>query len=77
MPRKASSKPADFSADLRGGELFQSDAKPQVVGASKENLMALSGQPFYSTQIPVCLWFSGKNEIGGKCRTASELALAA
>jgi type I restriction enzyme M protein len=25
-------------------------------------MVALPGQVFYSTQIPVCLWFLGKNE---------------
>ena len=42
-------------------------------------MVALPGQLFYSTQIPVCLWFSGKKEPAGKCRalTGLELALAA
>ncbi len=40
------------------------------------NFAPLPGQLFYSTQIPVCLWFSGKNESAGKCRAVSELELA-
>ena len=39
-------------------------------------MVALPGQLFYSTQIPVCLWFVGKNEHAGKCRAVSELELA-
>ena len=39
-------------------------------------MVALPGQIFYSTQIPVCLWFSGENESTGKCLPVSELELA-
>jgi type I restriction enzyme M protein len=39
-------------------------------------MVALPGQLFYSTQIPVCLWFIGENEPAGKCRALSELELA-
>lgn len=38
--------------------------------------VALPGQLFYSTQIPVCLWFSGKKEPAVKCRAVSEFELA-
>lgn len=54
----------------------QSEAIPQVVSKAKDNMAALPGQLFYSTQIPVCLWFCGKNEPAGKCRAVSELELA-
>jgi len=40
------------------------------------NFASLPGQLFYSTQIPVCLWFLLKNDHAGKCRAASELELA-
>jgi type I restriction enzyme M protein len=30
--------------------------------------VALPGQLFYSTQIPVCLWFLAKNKNNGRCR---------
>lgn len=30
-------------------------------------MVALPGQLFYSTQIPVCLWFLARNKKGGKC----------
>mgnify|MGYP000913450447 FL=1 len=42
-------------------------------------MVALPGQRFYTTQIPVCLWFSGKIEPAEICRalTGLELALAA
>ena len=39
-------------------------------------MVALPGQLFYSTQIPVCLWFLLKNDHAGKCRAAPELELA-
>jgi len=31
------------------------------LSAAKNNMVALPAQIFYSTQIPVCLWFCGKN----------------
>ena len=37
---------------------------------------ALSGQIFYSTQIPVGHWFIGENGTGGKSRAASEFELS-
>ena len=43
-------------------------AKPQRLLRSREanqaknNMVALPGQLFYSTQIPVCLWFLAKNK---------------
>jgi hypothetical protein len=40
------------------------------------NFASHPGQLFYSTQIPVCLWFFGKNEPAGKCRAVCELELA-
>jgi hypothetical protein len=48
------------------------------VSAAKNNRLNLPGQR-YSTQIPVCLWFIGKNESAGKYRTVADLepALAA
>ena len=39
-------------------------------------MIALPGQLFYSTQIPVCLWFLAKNKAAGKSRAVSELELA-
>ena len=50
---------------LRDSAFLQSEAIPQVVGEAKDNMLALPGQLFYSTQIPVCLWFSGKNNAPG------------
>ncbi len=32
-------------------------------GAMKRRMGALPGQLFYSTQIPVCLWFLAKNKV--------------
>ena len=61
---------------LRDSAFHRSKATAQVVSETKNNMVALPGQLFYSTQIPVCLWFSGKNEHTGKCRVVSELALA-
>ncbi len=53
---------------LRGSAFFQSEALPQVVSKAKNNMVALPGQLFYSTQIPVCLWFLAKNKNDGKRR---------
>jgi hypothetical protein len=39
-------------------------------------MRTLPGQLFYSTQIPVCLWFFWKNAPADKCRALSELELA-
>jgi hypothetical protein len=54
------------------------DGRWQPSGA-KNNIVALPGQLFYSTQIPVCLWFSVKNESAVQCLALSGLqpALAA
>ncbi|MEN8856396.1 MAG: N-6 DNA methylase, partial [Akkermansiaceae bacterium] len=41
---------------------LQSEAIPQVVSEAKDNMIALPGQLFYTTQIPVCLWFLTKNK---------------
>jgi hypothetical protein len=51
----------DSDTALRDGAFLQSEATPQVLSAAKNNRVALPGQLFRSTQIPVCLWFSGKN----------------
>ena len=47
--------------------------------AAEYSRRALPGHLFYSTQIPVCLWFLEQNEPAGQCRAVSELepALAA
>ncbi|WP_395718835.1 N-6 DNA methylase [Prosthecobacter sp.] len=47
---------------LRDSAFTQSEAIPQVVSEAKDNMVALPGQLFYSTQIPVCLWFLAKNK---------------
>ena len=47
---------------LRVSAFPQSEATPQVLSAAKNNMVALRGQLFYSTQIPVCLWFLAKNK---------------
>ena len=44
----------------RGSANFSSEGKPQVVSETKDNMVALPGQLFYSTQIPVCIWFRTK-----------------
>jgi len=43
----------DSDTALRGSAFHQSEAK--------DNPAALPGQLFYSTQIPVCLWFIREN----------------
>ena len=55
----------------------QRDIRRALIEADLVDCMvALPGQLFYSTQIPVCLWLLGKNEHAGKCGTVSELELA-
>ena len=72
----------DSDTALRGSAFLQSEAKPQVLSAAKNNMVALPGQLFYSTQIPVCLWFLAKNK--AECNSSraglpgeNELSLAA
>lgn len=48
---------------LRDSAFLQIKATPQVLSAAKNNMVAHPGQLFYSTQIPVCLWFVAKNKI--------------
>lgn len=58
MARKTSSKPADSTANLG----FEADSCPFLIRHSEFVIsFALPGQLFYSTQIPVCLWFARKN----------------
>ena len=47
---------------LRDSALSRVEATLQVLSAAKNNMVALPGQLFYSTQIPVCLWFLAKNK---------------
>lgn len=39
-----------------------STAKPHSLGRQRDVRSALPGHCFYSTQIPVCLWFLAKNK---------------
>ena len=50
---------------VRDSALQQSEASPQVLSKAKNNMVALLGQLFYSTQIPVCLWFLRENGNAG------------
>jgi hypothetical protein len=55
-----------FEADLvgtavRDSAFPQRETTPQVLSKAKNNMVAFPGQLFYSTQIPICLWFNGKN----------------
>ena len=47
---------------LRASAFLQTGGTLQVLSAAKNNMVALPGQLFYSTQIPVCLWFLAKNK---------------
>jgi hypothetical protein len=67
LPRQRDIRRALIAADLvdtalRISAFSQSEAIPQVVSEAKDNMVALPGQFFYSTQIPVCLWFLSKNK---------------
>jgi hypothetical protein len=42
---------------LRGSAFPESEVSPKVVSEANDNMVALPGQLFYSTQIPVRLWF--------------------
>jgi hypothetical protein len=68
----------DSDTALRACASLQSEATMQAVSAAKNNRVNLPGQ-CYSTQIPACLSFIGKNEPAGKYRTVADLepALAA
>jgi hypothetical protein len=48
----------------------------QGLSEARNNMIALSGQRLSSSEILVCLYFSGKNEAAGKCHAVSELELA-
>ncbi len=53
---------ADLVDTARRDSAFpQIEATAQVLSKAKNNMVALPGQLFYSTQIPVCLCFGGKN----------------
>jgi type I restriction enzyme M protein len=41
---------------------LKSEGIPQVVSATRDNRVALSGQLFTNTQIPSCIWFLTKNK---------------
>jgi type I restriction-modification system DNA methylase subunit len=47
----------DSDTAKRGSAFLQSEAIRQVVSEANENIVALPGQLFYSTQILGCLWF--------------------
>jgi type I restriction-modification system DNA methylase subunit len=88
IPKLKERKGADRAAELRGDYILangsmssnqsgEGDIRKALVEADLEDcLVALPGQLFYSTQIPVCLWFLAKNKAAGKCRAMSELDLA-
>ena len=46
--------------DVRESASRLTEATPQVLSAAKNNMVALPGQLFHGTQIPVCLWFLAK-----------------
>jgi type I restriction-modification system DNA methylase subunit len=77
MARNASTTPDSGSAQ-----------SPATIGfdlsAAKDHMVALPGQLFYSTQLPVCLWFLAKNKAADAKRSfrdrhemKKQLALAA
>jgi hypothetical protein len=67
LPRQRDIRRALIEADLgdtamRDSAILQREASLQVLSAAKNNMVALPGQLFYSTPIPVCLWFLAKNK---------------
>jgi hypothetical protein len=71
MARKASSKPADATANLG----FETKLR-LAANKLRNNMDALPSQLFFSMQIPACLWFTGKIKIGCECLAASKLGFA-
>ena len=66
--------PASAGSSNQSGE---AEIRQKLIEADLVDYMvALHGQLFYSTQIPVCLWFLAKNNHDGKRRAVSELELA-
>jgi type I restriction-modification system DNA methylase subunit len=68
MARNASIKPD--SGSTQSSTLIGFD-----LSAANDNMAALPGQLFYSTQIPVCLWFLAKNNALGSQRLAAFLKM--
>jgi type I restriction enzyme M protein len=65
------------NGSMSSNQSGEGDIRRAIIEADLVDCMvALPGQLFYSTQIPVCLWLLRKSEHGGKCRAASELELA-
>ena len=67
LPRQRDIRRALIEADLvdtalRASAFLQTGGTLQVLSAAKNNMVALPGQLFSSTQIPVCLWFLAKNK---------------
>lgn len=74
LPRQRDIRRALIEVDLvdtalRDSAFGKSETIPQVVSEAKDNMVALPGQLFYSTQIPVCLWFISRDKSGGKPST--------
>lgn len=49
------------SAFAKGEAILQVVLLSREANKAKNNMVALPGQLFYSTQIPVCLWSGGKS----------------
>jgi hypothetical protein len=67
--RRALIKADRVDTTMRESALRQSEATPQILSAAKNKMLALPGQLFYSTQIPVCLWFISCDKSGGQPST--------
>ncbi len=52
----------DTNNAVRHSALLESKVTPHILSEAKNNMGTLPGQPFTSTQIPVCLWFLAKNK---------------
>ena len=65
------------NGSMSSNQSGEGDIRQKLIeGDLVDCLVALSGQLFYSTQIPVCLWFRVKNEHDSKHRESFSLALA-
>ncbi len=61
--RGACREAAPEDTALRDAAFSQMGVNSQVLSVAKDNMVAFPGQLFYSTKIPVCLWFFAKTKV--------------
>jgi type I restriction enzyme M protein len=64
------------NGSMSSGQSGEGDIRQAMIDADLVDCMvAMPGQLFYSTQIPVCLWFLARNKQDGRFRSRSEETL--